>query len=104
MSDTKILIENLRQSTNYQINRRILREKILTELHFTYNGGMFLITRDLLSFLATWPDPQLFLEDIYENPIEINRDEFLAESRQRYHAVMNRWHQQHADLKQIRKI
>jgi hypothetical protein len=104
MSDIENLISTIRQATDYQTNRRILKEKIQTELHITYNGGMFLVTRDLLSFLATWPDNKLFLEDIYENPIEIDREGFLSQCRQRYHAVMNHWHQQHADLRKIRKI
>jgi len=104
MNDVENLIASIQQSTDYQINKRILREKILAELHITYNGGMFLITRDLLSFLSTWPDASLFLEDVYQNPIEINRDELLSAARQRYQAVMNRWHQQHAELKRTRKI
>jgi hypothetical protein len=104
MNDVDKLIGTIRQATDYQTNRKILREKIQTELHITYNGGMFLVTRDLLSFLATWPEPTLYLEDIYENPIEINRDELLYQCRQRYQAVMNSWHQQHAELRKIRKI
>lgn len=104
MSDSNKLVESIRQATDYQINRRILKEKICTELHITYNGGMFLITRDLMSFLATWPNDKLFLEDIYENPIEVDRVDLLSQCHQRYQAVMNHWHQQHADLRKIRKI
>ena len=104
MSDIEKLVSQVKQATDYQINRRILREKIQTELHLTYNGGMFLVTTDLMSFLATWPDPTLYLEDIYENPIAVNRDEMLAQCRQRYQAVMNSWHQRHAELRQIRKV
>lgn len=104
MSDTNKLIETVKQATDYQINRRILKEKILTELHITYNGGMFLVTRDLMSFLSTWPNDRLFIEDIYENPIEVDRDELLSQCQQRYQAVMNHWHQQHAELRKIRKL
>jgi len=104
MSDTNKLVETVKQATDYQINRRILREKILTELHVTYNGGMFLVTRDLMSFLSTWPDNRLFIEDIYETPIEVDRNELLSQCQQRYQAVMNSWHQQHAELRKIRKL
>lgn len=104
MSDIEKLVSQVRQATDYQINRRILREKIQTELHLTYNGGMFLVTPTLMSFLATWPEPTLYLEDIYENPIEISRDDMLIQCRQRYQAVMNSWHQRHAELRQIRKV
>lgn len=104
MSDIDQLVGHIKQSTDYQINRRILREKIQTELHLIYNGGMFLVTTDLMAFLSSWPDHVLYLEDIYKNPIEVNRDELLEQCRQRYRAVMNSWHQQHAELRHIRKI
>jgi hypothetical protein len=69
-----------------------------------YGNGMFLISPTILSFVATWPDETLYLEDVYENPIEINRDEFLYNARLHYQTVMNTWHQKHNELKQIRKI
>ena len=98
------LVSLVKQNTDYQINKRILREKIQTDLHMTYNNGMFLITPSILSFVATWPDETLYLEDTYENPIEIMRDDFLYKARQHYQTAMNTWHQQHAELKRIRKI
>lgn len=98
------LVSLVKQNTDYQINKRILREKIQTDLHMTYNNGMFLITPSILSFVATWPDETLYLEDTYENPIEIKRDDFLYKARQHYQTAMNTWQQQHAELKRIRKI
>jgi hypothetical protein len=105
MTDTvQDLVAQVRQSTDYQINKRILKEKILTDLHMTYNNGMFLVTPEILSFVATWPNEKLFLEDTYENPIEIDREEFLYRARQHYQTAMNSWHQQYEELKKIRKI
>ena len=98
------IVEQVRVATDYQINKRILRERILTELHLPYNNGMFKVTTDLLAFLATWPDDILYLEDIYQNPIEVNRDELLGLARQHYQSVLNTWHQQHEELKKIRKV
>lgn len=98
------LVNEVRQATDYQINKRILKEKIKTDLHLAYNNGMFLVSQELLAFVATWPDERLFLEDTYENPVEINREEFLLLARMHYQTVMNTWHQQHAELKRIRKI
>jgi len=98
------LVDQVRQSTDYQINKRILKEKIKTDLHMPYNNGMFLIEPSLLAFIATWPDEVLYVEDIYENPIEIKRDDFLYHARLHYQTAMNTWHQQHAELKRIRKI
>lgn len=104
MTEINKLVDQIRQATDYQINREILREKIQTDLHVPFNGGMFYITTDLLAFLATWPDDVLYLEDTYHNPIEVNRVELLTLAREHYQQVMNRWHQEHAELKRIRKI
>lgn len=104
MTELEQLVKQIKLSTDYQINRIKLREKIQTDLHVAYNQGLFKITIDLLSFLATWPEEELFLEDVYENPIKINRIEFLELARQHYHSIMNEWHIQHNELSKIRKI
>lgn len=104
MSDINQLVEEIRQATDYQINKRILREKIVTDLHVAHNNGLFLVKPELIAFLATWPDEELFLEDTYQNPVKINRQEFLILCQQHYQMVMNRWHCQHEELKRVRKI
>jgi hypothetical protein len=98
------LVDQIRLATDYQINREILREKIQTDLHVTYNGGMFYVTTDLIAFLSTWAGDVIYLEDTFHNPIEINRSELLELCREQYQKVMNRWHQEHNELKRIRKI
>ena len=106
MSDINKLVDQIRLSTDYQINKRILREKITMDLHFTYNGGLFKATPELILFASAWPQTQdLYLEDTYQNPIHIPDREFFAEQcQEHYQKVMNRWHQQHDKLKKIRKI
>jgi len=98
------LVKSVRLATDYQKNKRILKEKIIADLHMPYNNGLFKITPELLAFVATWPDDILYIEDTYENPIEINRNEFLPKARQHYQAAMNEWHQQHEELKRIRRV
>jgi len=104
MSEIDQLAKEIKQATEYQTNKRILREKILTDLHMPYNNGLFKITPELLAFVQTWPIDQIFLEDVYQNPIEIDKQVFLVKAQQHYQAVMNDWHQQHEELKRIRKI
>jgi hypothetical protein len=104
MTDLENLTAEIRFATNYQINKRVLKEKILTDLHVAYAGGLFKVTIELLAFLSTWPNDILYLEDTYQNPIEINRTEFLTLCQSHYQQVMNTWHIQHAELKQIRKL
>lgn len=104
MSTIEQLAAQVKLATDYQVNKTILREKIQTDLHFAHNGGLFKVTPELLAFVATWPVDEIYLEDTYQNPIEIDRQVFLVTAQQHYQKVMNSWHQQHAELKQIRKV
>ena len=65
---------------------------------------MFKITPELLAFVKTWPVDELYLEDVYENPIMIDRQTFLVTAQQHYQTVMNQWHQEYENLRKIRKI
>ena len=98
------IVTEVRKATDFQINKQILREKIQTDLHMTHHGGMFKITPELLAFVKTWPVDELYLEDIYENPVQIDRQTFLVTAQQHYQTVMNTWHQEYEELKKIRKI
>jgi hypothetical protein len=104
MNDLDNIVNEIRLSTDFQTNKRILREKIQTDLHMTHNGGMFKVTPELLAFVKTWPVDELYLEDVYENPIKIERQTFLVTAQQHYQTVMNTWHQEYENLKKIRKI
>lgn len=94
----------IRKATDYQVNKRILREKIQTDLHFAHAGGLFKVTPELLAFVQSWPIEELYLEDTYQNPIQVDKQVFLVMAQQHYQRVMNTWHQQHAELKRLRKI
>ena len=104
MSDLEKITQEILLATDYQVNKRILREKIQTDLHVIYNGGLFKITIELLAFLHTWDSEEMFLEDTYQNPIKINRTEFLSLCKQHYQMVMNTWHIQHDEIKRARKV
>ncbi len=105
MADINQIIQTIAKATDYQKNKRILREKIQTDLHFTYNGGLFKSSPELIVFAGTMNENELYLEDTYQNPIHIADPlEFSKLAKEHYHQVMNRWHQQHEELKKIRKI
>lgn len=104
MTNINETVEMVKQATDFQTNRKILREKIRTDLVLPYNGGLFLVTPELQAFLATHPDDVIYLEDSYENPVQVNRIELLELCRERYQRVMNTWHQQYEQLRKIRKI
>lgn len=104
MPEIENLVKEIKQATDYQANRRILRERIQTELHMTYSNGLFKLTPELLAFVATWNSDELYLEDTYENPIKVDRTEFLERAQQHYQAVMNEWHQQYNELRRLRRV
>ena len=104
MTDINELVNQIKQSTDYQTNKRILREKIVTDLHFTYNGGLFKATQELIGFLNAWDSEEIFVEDTYQNPIKANRQELLIVAVQHYQMAMNRWHIEHEELKRARKV
>ncbi len=98
------LVEQIKQSTDYQTNKRILREKVQADLHFAYNGGLFKSAPELIAFINAWDSEELYVEDTYQNPIKVNRLEFLTLCKQHYQTAMNAWHIQHDELKRIRKV
>ena len=104
MNDLPKIVEQVRLATDFQTNKQILREKIQTDLHFAHNGGMFKVTPELLAFVQSWPIETLYLEDVYQNPVEVDKQVFLVMAQQQYHRVMNEWHQQYAELRKIRKV
>ena len=106
MSEIEKLTNQIKLATDYQINKRILREKIQTDLHVTYNGGLFKVTPEMIMFanLQTLNE-HFYLEDVYQNPIHITSPkEFTELCNEHYQRGMNTWHQQHSELKQLRKI
>jgi hypothetical protein len=104
MTELDQLTAQIKQATDYQTNKQILREKIQTDLHFAYNGGLFKATQELIGFINAWDTETLYLEDTYQNPIEVNRNEFLPLCQQHYQTAMNAWHIQHEELKRARKV
>ena len=104
MNNLEQITQQIRLATDYQTNKRILREKIQTDLHVPYNGGLFKVSPELIAFLNAWDSDELFLEDTYQNPIKINRAEFLTLCKQQYQMVMNSWHIQHEEIKRVRKV
>jgi len=104
MSDLENITNQIRLATDYQVNKRILREKIQTDLQIPHNGGLFKVSIELISFLNSWDQDELFLEDLYQNPIKIDRKELLNKCREHYQMVMNTWHVQHEEIRRARKV
>ena len=97
-------INEIKKSTDYQTNKKILKEKVKADLHITHNGGLFYITIELISFLSMLSDDTVILEDVYENPIMVSRKVLLENALDTYRSTTEMWFTQHEQLKRIRTI
>jgi hypothetical protein len=100
--DTDALIAHSRARFDHVTARRILKEKYQARLLFAHNGGMFRVTPELLAFVAYWPIDELYLEDLYGNPVEVDRSVFQIQAQQHFHQQMNAWHTEFAELNKKR--
>ena len=94
----------IRQATDYQRNKQLLREQVQTDLLFSHSDGLFRASPELISFLSVWDQDELFLEDEYHNPVRCNRHDMLDQCRRHYQKILNHWHSEHEQLQKIRKI
>lgn len=108
--------EHLQQAldfANYQqtfsIQKKLLKEKIEAKLTYGFNGGLFHIDRNLLTFVEILCNKErtsgIIILDINENPIiiedlKIFRDEIFA----RYFETTNEYYKSYENLKKSRSV
>ena len=100
--DTENLIAHARARFDHESAKRILKEKYQAKLLFAHNGGMFRATPELLAFVQSWPIDELYLTDLYDNPISVDRQVFLVQLQQHYQEQMNAWHNEYAQQQKKR--
>ena len=98
------ILTQVKQATDFHINKLALSEKIKTQLHIPYNQGLFKISPELIGFLYAWDTEDLVLMDCYDNPIKIVRTEFLNLCKQHYNQVLNEYQIQYEQLRTVRKV
>jgi len=96
---------NYRSTLNNQ--RAILRARVESLLSYSIDGGTFTIDPGLISFVKTLKDSGLettVLLDIYNNPIQVNVDDFFTEILSRYTEATNDYHAEYTKLSQARTV
>lgn len=98
---------NYRQS--FSIQRKTLKEKIEAKLTYGFNGGIFKINRELISFVQTLLDKErttgVVLLDQNDNPIIVDDlEKFQEEILTRYFEVTNEYFEQYQNLKKSRTV
>ena len=89
------LIEQIKKSNDITVRKLAVKEKKDIELQIVHKNGLFKITPQLISFIAVWPKDTVCIEDCYEKPIIINKQEFLEIIVSTYNNAMNKFHEEY---------
>ena len=89
--DTEQLILRHRARLEHAAARRILKEKYEARLMFAWNGGMFRATPEMITFLSLYNDQDIVVQDLYENPVQINAKQVCDVMKSKWQEQMNAW-------------
>lgn len=92
------LIDQIKKSNDITVSKLAVKEKKDIELQIVYKNGLFKITPQLISFVSIWPKDSLVLEDSYEKPIIINKQEFLDLIINVYDSAMNKFNEEYSKI------
>jgi len=109
-------MENLEKyaSERFELNRQkqTLKEQQQQRLSVTYNGGLFYVDMNLMTYLSMRvTNAGLFqqsrediIPDSYNTPIKIDVQDLLILCDQRWKEVHNDWYNEYEELKTKRKV
>ena len=85
------MITHARARFEHAAARRTLQEKYQAKLTFGWNGGMFITTPEMITFLSPYGDQQVVVKDLYDNPVKVNAKELCELMKSRHQEQMNAW-------------
>lgn len=93
----------------FSIQRKTLKEKIEAKLTFGFNGGIFKVDRELLTFVQVLINEGritgVILLDVNDNPILVeNLEDFKDEIFDRYFTATNEYYEHYQNLKKSRSV
>ena len=88
--DTDNLISHARARFEHAATKRLLKEKYQAKCIFAHAGGMWLAGPQLLTTLKCCTGTVVML-DLYENPVQVNAEEFYQQVLQRWQEQLNAW-------------
>lgn len=109
MENLDQLLEACDRRQTFNVQLKVFKEKIKSNLTYSINGGIFYIDRSLLTFVDMLISKNritgIVLLDINDNPILIdNLEEFQNEIFDRYFTATNEYHAFYENLKKSRTI
>ena len=100
--DTNALFAHARARFDHVAAKRLLKEKYQARMVFGWNGGMFKATPEMITFLSLYGDERIVVQDLYENPIEVNAKEVCDIMRAKLQEQMNAWLGEYDELSKKR--
>ena len=99
--NTDQLLAHSRARFEHTAARRVLKEKYQAKFTFAHAGGMWQAGPELLTTLKCCTGTVVIL-DLYENPIQVNAEEFYELVLQRWQEQLNAWLTEYEQLNRNR--
>lgn len=96
--DTKQLLADAKARFNHNSAKHYLKDKYQSKLTIADQGGLWLISPELLSQLNSSTSETIILVDQYENPVEVDRKSLLTKANEIYVTVMEDWLHEYKEL------
>jgi hypothetical protein len=106
--DTDKLVEHARARFEHAAAKRTLKEKYQGKLIFAYEGGMFKVGPELITFLDVCvkqnkhAETNIIILDLYDNPVSVNVIELREIAFQYYTETMKSWFEEYEELNKNR--
>jgi len=85
------------------VHRKTIKESSQALLSVPYNGGLFIATPALISFLSSWEEDNIIVEDAYETPVLVNRLALMGRLKGAYLHAMDVWYTDFQSSNRIRR-
>lgn len=89
--DTNQLIKDAKARFKHNSAKAYLNDKYQSKLIFADQGGLWEATPELIGFVSSSKESYLVILDRHENPVQVDRLEFLEKLESTYQGVMISW-------------
>lgn len=89
--DTNQLIKDAKARFKHNSAKAYLNDKYQSKLIFADQGGLWEATPELIGFVASSKESYLVMLDRHDNPVQVDRLDFLEKLESTYQSVMVSW-------------
>jgi hypothetical protein len=100
--DVLNLQNEAKRAYEHALAKSNLQQQMEARLNVNYNGGFFLVTKELINFLSLYHATEIVILDDYNTPIKVNALELFEKATARYQEIMNEWAEEYEKIKKVR--